>query len=412
MPINLGEPETSAKVRAGGSTPPIRGRKRVHPIYLDHAATTAVRPEVIEAMLPYFSEAFGNASSSHRWGRQARNALEQARERVAASLGGKRREVVFTGGGTEADNIAVLGRWRTSCREGRGGAIVCSAVEHKAVGAAAHEAGIDGADVILLAVDESGRVDLGSLDEALGTGPCVVSVMWGNNEVGTLQPVAEIAERCRARGISFHTDAVQAFGKVRVRVDEVACDLLSLSGHKLAGPKGVGALYVREGVTVLPLTHGGGQERQLRPGTENVAAAVGLAVAAELSAAEQEDEAKRLGALRDRLEAGLRERIPELIVNGAGAERLPHVLNVTVPGADQEGFLIGLDLEGVAASGASACQSGSVSPSHVLTAMGRLEPESASVRLSLGLTTTDDEIDRALEVLPRVVERVRVTAGT
>ena len=380
----------------------------MHPIYLDHAATTAVRPEVIEAMLPYFSEAFGNASSAHRWGRQARNALEQARERVAGALGAKRREIVFTGSGTEADNIAVLGRWRTSCRQGGRGAIVCSAVEHKAVGAAAREAGIDGAEVIVLGVDEAGRVELGSLDEALATSPCVVSMMWGNNEVGTIQPVAEVADRCRGRGICFHTDAVQAFGKVRVRVDEVAIDLLAVSGHKIAGPKGVGALYIREGVAVLPITHGGGQERQLRPGTENVAAAVGLAVAAELAAAEQEEEAARLSTLRDRLETGLREAIPDLIVNGAGAHRLPHVLNVTIPGADQEGFLIGLDLEGVAASGASACQSGSVSPSHVLTAMGKLEPDSASVRLSLGRTTTDSEIERALDVIPQVIERVRV----
>lgn len=382
----------------------------MHPIYLDHAATTAVRPEVVESMLPYFSEAFGNASSAHRWGRQARNALEQARERIAAALGAKRREVVFTGSGTEADNIAVLGRWRTACRSGSPGAIVCSAVEHKAVGAAAKEAGHDGAAMIVLGVDDDGRVEPGSLDEALAAAPCIVSVMWGNNEVGTLQPVHEIAERCRSRGVTFHTDAVQAFGKVRVRVDELACDLLSLSGHKIAGPKGIGALYIREGVTVLPLTHGGGQERELRPGTENVAAAVGMAVAAELAVQEQAAESARLGALRDRLEAGLRERIPDLIVNAAGAPRLPHVLSVTIPAADQEGFLIGLDLEGLAASGASACQSGTVAPSHVLMAMGQLEPASASVRFSLGRTTTPAEIGRALDIVPRVAERLRVTA--
>src|SRR5690606_13126324 len=218
-------------------------------IYLDHAATTAMRPEVVEAMLPYFQDSFGNASSAHRWGRQARNALEQARERLAAALGAKRREIVFTGSGTEADNIAVLGRWRTACREGTRGAIVCSAVEHKAVGAAAKEAGHDGASVILLAVDENGRVELGSLDEALAANPCVVSVMWGNNEVGTVQPVYEIAERCRSRGVPFHTDAVQAFGKVRVNVSELPCDLLSLSAHKISGPKGIGALFIREGVS-------------------------------------------------------------------------------------------------------------------------------------------------------------------
>lgn len=379
-------------------------------IYLDHAATTATRPEVVEAMMPYFQEAFGNASSAHRWGRQARNALEQARERFAAAIGAKRREVVFTGSGTEADNIAVLGRWRTACREGSPGAIVCSAVEHKAVGAAAKEAGYDGADVILLAVDENGRVELGSLDEALAARPCVVSVMWGNNEVGTVQPVHAIAERCRSRGVPFHTDAVQAFGKVRVHVGELSCDLLSVSAHKIAGPKGIGALFVREGVTVLPLTYGGGQERQLRPGTENVASAVGFAVAAELAVREQEEEAARLGALRARLEQALCDRVPDLIVNGAGAERLPHVLNVTIPGADQESLLIGLDLEGVAVSGASACQSGSASPSHVLTAMGQLVTDAAAIRMSLGRTTTAAEIDRAIDIVPRVIERMRVTA--
>jgi cysteine desulfurase len=379
-------------------------------IYLDHAATTAMRTEVIEAMMPYFQEAFGNASSAHRWGRQARNALEQARERVAAAIGAKRREVVFTGSGTEADNIAVLGRWRTACREGAPGAIVCSAVEHKAVGAAAQEANHDGAEVILLAVDESGRVELGSLDEALRASPCVVSVMWGNNEVGTVQPVHAIAERCRSRGVPFHTDAVQAFGKLRVHVTELGCDLLSLSAHKIAGPKGIGALYIRESVSVLPLTYGGGQERQLRPGTENVASAVGFAIAAELAVREQEEEAARLGALRDRLEEGLRALVPDLIVNGAGAERLPHVLNVTIPGADQEGLLIGLDLEGLAVSGASACQSASASPSHVLSAMGQLVAEAAAIRLSLGRTTTAAEIDRAVRIVPLVVERVRVSA--
>jgi cysteine desulfurase len=386
--------------------------ERVRPIYLDHAATTSVRPEAIEAMLPYFNEVFGNASSAHRWGRQARNALEQARDRLAASLGARRREVVFTGGGTEADNIAVLGRWRAACREGSRGAIVCSAIEHKAVAAAAKDAVSDGAALIVLGVDGEGRVDLGALDEALAAAPCVVSVMWGNNEVGTLQPVAELAERCRGSGVAFHTDAVQAFGKVRVRMDETPCDLLALSAHKIGGPKGVGALYIREGATVLPLSHGGGQERQLRPGTENVAAAVGFAVAAELAVREQEEEAARLRTLRDRLEAGLRERLPELVVNGGGADRLPHVLHVTIPDADQEGFVIGLDLEGVAASGASACQSGSVEPSHVLVAMGRSEPNTASVRLSLGRTTTEGDVARAVDVIPVVAERVRMSART
>jgi cysteine desulfurase len=392
----------------------------VNSVYLDHAATTPMRPEVRAAMGPYLDERFGNPSSTHRWGRQARNALEEARERVAAAIGAGRREVVFTSGGTEADNMAVLGRWRSACRTdrtgdsvaaGSRGAVVCSAVEHKAVGAAAQCAAEEGAALIVLASDEDGRVDLGALDEALESLPCIVSVMWANNEVGTIQPVAEIAARCRSRGVVFHTDAVQAFGKVPVSVDAVACDLLSLSGHKIGGPKGIGALYVREATAVLPLAHGGGQERQLRPGTENVAAAVGLAAAAQLAAEEHARHAARMAGLRDRLESGLRARIPELIVNAGRADRLPNILNVTVPGADQEELLIGLDLEGVAASGGSACQSGTIKPSHVLAAMGAARAGSANVRLSVGWTTTVEEIDFALDAFGRVVEQLRAEAG-
>jgi cysteine desulfurase len=378
----------------------------VEPIYLDHAATTALRPEVREAMAPYLDVRFGNPSSLHRWGREARGALEQARQKLAAALGANRREVVFTGGGTEADNIAVLGRWRTVCRSG-GGSVVCSAIEHKAVAAAAAQAGVEGATVVLLGVDPDGVVDLHALDEALADRPCVVSVMWGNNEVGTLQPVGAIAERCRAAGVVFHSDAVQGFGKTRVRVDEIACDMLSISAHKIGGPKGVGALFIRDGVALLPLSHGGGQERELRPGTENVAAAVGLAVAAELAAREQEAECARLLALRDRLADGLRAQVPDLVINAAGAERLPHVLNVSVPGADQEALIYGLDLDGLAVSGASACQSGASKPSHVLLAMGAVLPDAASVRLSLGHDTTAEEIERAIAIFCGVAGRVR-----
>ncbi|MBR9991316.1 MAG: cysteine desulfurase [Gemmatimonadetes bacterium] len=380
-------------------------------VYLDHAATTPLRPEVRDAMMPYFAEQFGNPSSMHRWGRQARNALEQARERLAAAIGATRREIVFTGGGTEADNMAVLGRWRSACRSDETpGALVCSAIEHKAVGAAAQCAAGEGAELIVLGVDEEGRIELDSLDEALRARPCIVSVMWANNEVGTIEPVAEIAARCREAGIVFHTDAVQALAKLRVRVDETPCDLLSLSAHKVAGPKGIGALFIREGTHVLPLVHGGGQERDLRPGTENVAAAVGFALAAELAAAEQEEEAARLGALRVRLRDGLREQVPELVVNGPARDVLPNILNVTVPGADQEEMLIGLDLEGVAASGASACQSGAIKPSHVLAAMGRISEGGASVRLSLGRNTTAAEVDFATAAFGRVVEQLRIEA--
>jgi cysteine desulfurase len=372
-------------------------------VYLDHAATTSVRQEVREAMVPYFDERFGNPSSVHRWGRQAKGALEQARERVAAALGAKRREIVFTGGGTEADNIAVLGRWRYATK----GAVACSAIEHKAVLAAAKQCAHEGAEMIVLGVDENGAVQMIAVDEAIRAQPCIMSVMWANNEVGTLQPIAEIAARCKSAGVTFHTDAVQAFGKVRVRVDETPVDLLSISAHKVCGPKGTGALFIREGVKLEALTHGGGQEREVRPGTENVASAVGFAVAAELAVAEQEAEYNRLAKLRDRLEAGLRENIEDVHVNGMGAPRLPNILNVCIGGADQEGLLIGLDLEGVAASGASACNSGTIQPSHVLSAMGRIRPGDAAIRFSLGHTTTVEDIDACIAAMNTVVDRVR-----
>jgi cysteine desulfurase len=379
-------------------------------VYLDHAATTALRPEAREAMAPYLDDRFGNPSSAHRWGRQARNALELAREQIAGVLGATRREIVFTGGGTEADNIAVLGRWRAACAGDARGPVVCSAIEHKAVAAAAECAAREGAEHILIGVDEEGQVQVEAVAEAVTAQPCVVSIMWANNEVGTIQPVGEIAALCREAGVVFHTDAVQAFGKVRVRVDETVCDLLSLSGHKVGGPKGIGALFVRHGTDLLPLSHGGGQERQLRPGTENVAAAVGFAAAAGLAASDQEREATRLARLRDRLESGLRAIAPDVRVNGSGAERLPNILNVSVPGADQETLVVSLDLEGVAASGASACQTGAVKPSHVLAAMGRANDGGAAVRLSLGHTTTEAEIDFAIAAFGRVIEQLRAVA--
>lgn len=375
-------------------------------IYLDHAATAPVRPEVADALVEALAEAPGNPSSVHGWGRQARSKLEEARERLAAVLGAARREVVFTAGGTASDNLAVLGRWRAARRAGRAGAVVHSAVEHKAVLGAAEQAAREGALRLVLGVDGEGRVLADTLEEALAAGPAVVSVMWGNNEVGTLQPVAELAARCREAGVAFHTDAVQALGKVRVRVDEVPCDLLTVTAHKVGGPKGIGALYVRNGVELEPLVHGGGQERRLSPGTENVAGAVAFAVAAELAEREREREAGRLAGLRDRLEAKVLAA-GGVAVNGGGAPRLPHILNVSVADADQEALLVALDLEGVAVSSGSACQSGTVEPSHVLVAMGRGSPDEASIRFSLGRTTTEAEVEEAAARFTRVVERLR-----
>jgi cysteine desulfurase len=398
----------------------------VRHVYLDHAATTPVQPAVRDAMAPYLDDRFGNPSSMHRWGRQARNALEEARERVATALGASRREIIFTSGGTEADNLAVLGRWRSVCRARTNaaaggiatgpaapGVVVISAVEHKAVSAAALCASEEGADLMLLAVDEDGVVQLGAFDEALTMRPCIVSVMWANNEVGSIQPVAEIGTRCRDAGVVFHTDAVQAFGKLPVRVDRTPCDLLAISAHKIGGPKGIGALYIRDATAVLPLVHGGGQERELRPGTENVAAAVGLAAAAQLAADGQARHAAHAAALRDRLLDGIRRSAPDVIVNGPSdpALRLPNILNITLPGADQEALLISLDLEGIAASGASACLSGTAKPSHVLTAMGRAGIPGANVRLSVGWTTTEEDIDAAVAAFARIIDQVRAEPG-
>jgi cysteine desulfurase len=380
----------------------------VEPIYLDHAATTPVRDEVREAMQPFWSERYGNPSSAHRWGREARAALEDARERIAAVLGARRHEIVITGCGTESDNIAVLGGWR---RAGRRDASVvcCSAIEHKAVLLAAKARHADGAPLTLLGVDADGRVDPGLVDEAIASNPAIISVMWGNNEVGTIEPIAEIGRRCRDAGVPFHTDAVQAFGKVRVRVDETPCDLLALSAHKFGGPKGTGILYVRDGVEIAPLEYGGGQERRLRPGTENVAAAVGMAVAAEMAAAEQEHEAVRLAGLRDALERAILDAVPDASVNG-GARRLPHILNVSIPRIDQESLLVALDIEGIAVSVASACQSGAAEPSHVLAAMGRVLEDGATIRISLGWTTRAQDIDRAADVIPSVAARALAVA--
>lgn len=391
-------------------------------IYMDHAATTPMRPEVAEAMRPHFGDRFGNPSSVHGQGRAARSALEEARSRLAAAIGARRREIVFTGGGTEADNLAILGAWRRAARLARERAaeppgVACSAVEHSAVLRSAEQAAREGAVLILLAVDEHGRVQEDALAEALATGPAVVSVMWGNNEVGTLQPVHELARLCGEAGTLFHTDAVQALGKVPVRVDECACHLLSMSSHKLGGPQGVGALYVRAGTELDPVVFGGGQENGIRSGTHNVAGAVGMAVAAELAVAGLEAEAARLARLRDRLEAALRERVEGLDVHGAGRDRLPQILNVRVTGIQADAALLALDAEGLCVSTGSACKSGSVKPSHVLSAMGRIgagddQEMPAVIRFSLGHTTTEAEVDAVVERFPRAVERLRELALT
>ena len=379
------------------------------PIYLDHAATTPVRAEVRAAMEPYFGPTFGNPSSAHRWGRAARAALDEARERVAHTLGARPDEIVFTSGGTEADNLAVLGAWRGR-RELARRAIVCTPVEHKAVLAAVHEATHEGAVERLLAVDADGRVD--PLAPGLDRDVAVCSVMWVNNETGVVQPVPTIAERARALGVLFHTDAVQAFGKLAIDTGTLPVDLLTISGHKIGAPKGIGALYVRRGTSLAPLMHGGSQDRGRRPGTENVAYAVALATAAELAVAERDAECARLGALRDELEARVLAAVPDAIVHGRGAARAPHVTNISVPDADGAALLMAFDLQGVAASGGSACQTGNVESSHVLLAMGVAPDLAASaVRLSVGVLTTPACVERVGALFPILVRKARAAAA-
>ena len=382
------------------------------PIYLDHAATTPVREEVREAMSPFLGASFGNPSSTHRWGREARAALDEARERVARTLGAKTDEICFTSGGTEADNMAVLGIWRALRKKGRG-ACVSTPIEHKAVLGAVHQVEAEGGDVRMLEVSGDGRVTTDSARDALRDDVAVCSVMWVNNETGVIQPVPDIAALAKAAGAIFHTDAVQAFGKVEIDASKQQFDVLSISGHKICAPKGIGALFIRRGTPLDPIMHGGSQDRGRRPGTENVAAAVGLACAAELVVAERDREDDRLRKMRDELERAIVERVPDAVVHGRGAQRAPHILSVSIPGTDSESLLMALDLKGIAASGGSACQSGSVAGSHLLKAMGvRPDLASAAIRMSLGCLTTDDCVRRVAEVFPALVAKARSMADS
>jgi cysteine desulfurase len=382
------------------------------PIYLDHAATTPVRAEVVEAMTPFFGPRFGNPSSMHRWGREARAALDEARERTAACIGAHPDEICFTSCGTEGDNFAILGAWRTARQRGRR-AVVSSGIEHKAILGAVHQAATEGAEERCLAVDASGTIDRESFRDLVRDDVAVCSVMWVNNEIGTVQDIPALAAECRARGVTFHTDAVQAFGKFVIDASQQAFDLLTVSGHKIGAPKGIGALYIRRGTPLEPLMHGGSQDAGRRPGTENVAYVAGFARAAELAVAERDAECARLRTLRDALEAALVARIPDVVVHGRGAQRAPHILNVSVPGTDSESMLMALDLAGVAASAGSACQSGSVSPSYVLAAIG-VTPDiaSAAVRMSLGVLTTDEHVGRVAELFPALADKARRLTGS
>lgn len=376
------------------------------PIYLDHAATTPLRPEALEAMLPYLGGAFGNPSSAHALGRQARNALDEARERLAADLGGAPREIVFTGSGTEANNLAVKGvAW---VGKARGGRLVVSAVEHHAVGHAAEHLSKWGFEVAWAPVDVHGRVDVAALEALLDERTVLVAVMLANNEVGTIQPVREVAELVRARrGIHLHVDAVQAAPYLDLDVAALGADTVAISAHKFEGPKGVGALWIRRGTPLLAQLHGGSQERHRRAGTENVAGAVGMAAAYALACAEKPGTRARLAGLRGRLQAACLAA-DGVELTGHPVERLPGLLSLLVRGADGAAAAVALDLAGIAASTGSACATGSPEPSHVLTAMG-IGPAEAmgALRLSLGRATTEAEVTAAGEIVPRVLADVR-----
>jgi cysteine desulfurase len=377
------------------------------PIYLDHAATTPVRPEVLEAMLPYFGGRFGNPSSIYRLGREARQAMDRARDTVAAALGCRPAEVLFTSCGSESDNLAIKGV-AYACRD-RGNHLITTQVEHHAV---LHTCEwlerYAGFEVTYLPVDHHGLVELPALEAAITDRTTLVSVMLANNEVGTIQPLPAIAALLRPRGIIFHTDAVQGGGALDLNVGRLGVDLLSLSGHKFYAPKGVGILYVRQGTPLLPQMHGGGQERNRRAGTENVPYVVGAATALELATEELAPGNARLVQLRDRLIQGVLERVPGARLTGHPTERLPNNASFVFEGVEGEALLLALDQLGICASTGSACTSGSLEASHVLKAMGL--PASlaqGSLRLSLGKGTDEDQIDRTLEALPSLVERLR-----
>ncbi|MBM4462134.1 MAG: cysteine desulfurase NifS [Chloroflexi bacterium] len=375
-------------------------------IYLDYAATTPTHPKVVKAMLPYFSDAFGNPSSIHSLGQETKAALEEARGKVAHLIGSRSEEIVFTSGGTEADNFAVKGV--AYANRQKGNHIITSAIEHHAVLEPCKFLEGQGFEVTYLPVDKYGLVDPEDVRKAITGKTILISVMHANNEIGTIEPIAEIARIAREQEICLHTDAVQTTGHIPVNVDDLGVDLLSISAHKLYGPKGVGALYIRKGTRIVPFMHGGEQERGRRASTENIPAIVGFGKAVEIAEGEMKDEMERLTFLRDELIQGLFERIEGIYLNGHPSLRLPNNINISVEFVEGESMAISMDLEGIAASTGSACASSAVEASHVLLALGL--PAwlcHGSLRLSLGRETTREDIERVLEVLPRIVTRLR-----
>ena len=374
--------------------------------YFDHNATTPVDSRVIEAMLPHYGQAYGNASSLHSFGQEARQGVEHARRQVAAQLGCDARDIVFTSGGTEADNLAVFGTVRAVRDRTRH--VITTEVEHPAVLNACQQLETEGAEVTYLPAGSDGLVSPDDVRSALRPDTVLVTVMHANNEVGTVQPIAEIARISREAGVVFHTDGVQSFGKVPTPVNDLGVDMFSLSAHKIYGPKGAGALYIRRGLQLEKVQYGGHHERDRRPGTENVPGIVGLGAAAELAGSDLASEAERVAGLRDRMERGLRERIPSVHVHAAMSPRLPTTSSVRFDHIESEPLLIALDLHGFAVSSGAACSSGAVEPSHVLMAIGLTRTEAKStLRFSLGKGTDTDQVDAVLDTMPGIVERLR-----
>lgn len=375
-------------------------------VYADNAATTRVAPEVLDAMLPYLKEEYGNPSTLYKLGRDAKVAIEKAREQVAQVIGAKAEEIFFTGSGTEADNMALKGVLYGPAGKGKKH-LITTKIEHHAILHTAQALEKEGFRVTFLNVDKNGRVDLEELKEAIGPDTALVSIMAANNEVGTIQPVKEIGEICREKGVLFHTDAVQAFGHMPLDVNEMNIDLLSLSAHKINGPKGTGALYIRRGLGLRPVIEGGGQERNRRSGTENVAGIVGLGRAAQLAMETMEEESARLKALAQKLTKGVLQ-IPETILTGDPENRLPGACSFAISAIEGESMVLYLDMEGICTSTGSACSTGSLDPSHVLMAIGLShEVSHGSLRVTLGRFNTEEEVDYIIETLPKVVEKLR-----
>jgi len=375
-------------------------------VYLDHAATTYTKQEVLEEMLPHFTKVYGNPSSIHSFGREARKALDYARERTAGAFKAEPSEIFFTGGGSEADNWAIKGV--AFANEKKGKHIITTAIEHHAVLHACQYLEKRGFKVTYLPVDEHGLITVEQVKKAITDETILITIMFANNEIGTIQPIADIGALAKERKILFHTDAVQAAGHVKIDVDDMNIDLMSISGHKLYGPKGVGALYVRRGVKLDPLLHGGAQERNRRAGTENLPAIVGLGKAVEMAVENMEENSARLERMRDRLIEGILSKVDNVRLNGHPIKRLPGNVNFSFEFIEGEALLLSLDIKGIAGSSGSACTSGSLDPSHVLLAIG-LPHEIAhgSLRLTLGDENTDEDIDYVLEILPEIVQRLR-----